>query len=59
MGALKPFLGLLIVALGVLVFVVRGLCGLTENNALLFAGLALVVGGMAVYVVAQKRQSKY
>jgi len=59
MGALKPFLGLLLVALGLVVFALRSVCGLADNNALLFVGLALVVAGTVAHVALQKRQSRY
>lgn len=59
MNSLKTYLGLLLVVLGVLTFIVSYACGLTDVNAVQFAGLFLVVGGIIVHVVVLKSRSKY
>lgn len=55
----RDVIGLLLVVTGVLTFVAGYLFGLTNYNALLFAGLGQVVAGIILYIIVMKRKSLY
>ena len=52
-------IGMTLVAAGVILLVVASLTGLTTFNAVLLAGLFLVVLGVFLYVKAAKNDKKY
>lgn len=59
MKNLLPYVGLTLVVLGVITFAVGYATGLTDINAVLFAGLAFVIIGIIAHVAIMKRQSEY
>ncbi len=55
MNSFLKILGLILVVLGALVLVVCFFVGNTNNNAVLASSLALIVIGLIVYIVLNKR----
>ncbi len=56
---ITPFLGLLLVVLGVLLLVVAFFARIHAVNALLLSALCLIICGIVVYVAAQKMENRY
>ena len=56
---LNAVAGLPLVYAGVFVLVASYVFGFSHINVVLFTGLALVVAGVASYIVMAKRESKY
>ena len=54
-----PYIGLVMVCIGVIVFLVSYIARWTHTNLPLFVGLAFVVAGAVIHVVWQKKSSEY
>lgn len=55
----KSLLGMLLLCLGVVLFTVAFLLGLTHYNVVTLSCLLLIIAGVVLHVVILKRQSKY
>ena len=55
----KSLLGMLLLCLGVVLFAIAFLLGLTHYNAVTLSCLLLIIAGVVLHVVILKRQSKY
>lgn len=56
---MMKFIGLLLILVGVTSLIVSFIAGWTDSNAVLFAGLFLVLAGVVWHIVAMKKESKY
>lgn len=52
-------IGILLILLGVIIFAVTFIAGLSDVNALLFTGLLCVIAGAALHIIYIKKQSEY
>ena len=56
---MKRYIGVFLIALGIVLLVVAGLTGLSHFNLFLLLPYSIIIIGLCLHVWQQKRQSKY